>query len=391
MSNSFVLLMITILTRLLQVVRLMKPVLKGEISYYPAAVKRLEKKFSFRVGSDHALMFSNATSAIEAALFALDIGTSSRVGTTAFVIPSSYCSASSLGASIEFLDIDPATLNLDHELLIRDSTKQLSALIVTHFYGNPCDMECIMAWANETGVLVIEDCSHAHGASFKGRPLGSWGHIGVFSLQGAKAVAAGEGAIAVTNQSHLALQMAAYGHQERYKRFNFAFTDQAQALPPFGFGRKMRAHPLGAVIAEVDLQFLPLKNRTFSTWVEELEALSRAVGGFLIPKVSKDAKRGGYCAGVPLIFDGKGRADEFERSARSARLNYSRRDYRESIEYFSGLGFASDQNVMAGIPHSLNAFGTVVLVSFRQFIFPLKWRRLIKVLRNTSQTGASQA
>lgn len=378
MVNSLRLLSITYLIRSIQVFKSAVAIFKGQISYYPKPVRAFEEKYAKSVGSTHAMMFSNATSAIEAALFSLGVGPSSKVGTTAFVIPSSYCSVKNLGAETKFYDISPGTLNIDEELVISASDK-LSVLIVTHFYGNPCDMESIMNWANENDVFVIEDCSHAHGAAFKGRPLGSWGHVGVFSLQGAKAVAAGEGAIAVTDNSEFALKMVAYGHQESYKKFNID-SNESIKIPPFGFGRKMRVHPIGAVLAMVEFKYLNKKNKIFERWICELEELAVDSKKFHIPSQVNGAKRAGFCQGVPIVFYNKENADVFLDKAKFHGLSCFRRDYTESILYFSSVNTNDDNTVLDYLPHSISAFNTVVFVPFYQFIDPRRWSRLLSIL-----------
>jgi dTDP-4-amino-4,6-dideoxygalactose transaminase len=386
MINSFRFLIITLLIRLIQAYKSAVAIAKGQISYYPQSVRCFEALFAESLGSKHAMMFSNATSAIEAALFAVGVGQDDVVGTTAFVIPSSYCSASCLGAKIAFYDIDASTLNLDIDQLKNDTKTKLKALIVTHFYGNPCDMEEIMSWAKEHNVFVIEDCSHAHGASFKGKPLGSWGHVGVFSLQGAKAVAAGEGGIAVTNETNLALTMAAYGHQESYKKFKIGDEKSLAVLPPFGYGRKMRAHPLGAILANVDLQFLSLKNKIYANWVKELSVLSVKLGTFTLPAVSEGGIQAGYCQGIPIIFANKCMADEFVNISSVSRINCFRRSYQDSIQYYAD---SDNKAVLEQLSVSIKSFDSVVFLPFYQFISPFRWFKLFKILKSMRPSSSS--
>ncbi len=372
LKNSFILLGITFAIRVMQAWRSGVLILKGHISYYPAPVKRLQKRFAKLVGTKHSIMFSNATGAMEAALFSLGIGPSSRVGTTALVIPSSYCPAHNLGATIEYLDIDPVSLNLDVDSLIARSPK-LDALIVTHYYGMPCDMQRIMDWAKARGVVVVEDCSHAHGARFSGKSVGAWGHVGIFSLQGAKAVAAGEGAIATTDDDRVALKMAAYGHQQSYNKLKIQTQETVAEIPPFGFGRKMRAHPVGAVLAEVDLAFLSIKNRIFGSWIKLLEKKSSPKSTFFVQRGPIGAQAGGYCQGVALRCSTKERTDSFVSKAKKLGVGHFQRDYREHLKYYADADLSS-------LPHAVKAFDTVVYVPFQQFTLPWKWSRLLKAL-----------
>ncbi len=381
MYNSLYYLIFTVITRVSQIVHVVLAVLKNQVTAYPTPVRKLEDRFSSYTGSAHAMMFSNATSATEAALFSLDANSTSLVATSGFVIPSSYCSAVSFSSKIVFIDISEQTLNLDCAILSQLNPKP-SILIVVHFYGNPCDMKSIMDWANKNNVLVIEDCSHAHGAKINGRMVGTWGHIGIFSLQGAKAVSAGEGALAITNCPKIALKMAAYGHQESFKKFPASKLTDHKSIPPFGFGKKMRAHPIGAALALVDLKYLTYKNRIFEKWVTELEELSTATDSFLIPTVLSGAIRGGYCQGVPIIFRDRKTAEGFMANAKLVKVNCFRRSYADSIEYFSMK--CNDDSIFRikdKLPRAQLAFDRVVFVPFYQFIYPLRWINLIGLLK----------
>lgn len=370
MVNSLKFLAINIVIKLKQVLFVSIEIIRGRVTYYPNSVKSFEKKFSKYIGVQNGIMFSNATSALEAAMFSVGVNSKSKVGTTAFVIPSSYCSAHNLGAEIEFIDIDRHSLNLDHKTLIKKEKPSITTLVVTHFYGNPCDMKSIMSWAEKHNIFVIEDCSHAHGATFNGRLLGGWGHIGVFSLQGAKTVSAGEGAIAVTNSNTYYAKMAAYGHQESYKKFGI---DQCSYnLPSFGYGRKMRIHPLGAVLAGIDFNYLKNKNSLFSSWFKEVERISLESSYFSVQTIDSRAEIGGYAQGLALILNSKIDADNFVKKLNDSGINNFRRDYMDSIEYYS-----SGKNIQ----NSIDAFTLVVFIPFYQFIDFRRWGRLITILK----------
>ena len=377
MINSLKFLILTLVTRLLQIVTVSVAILKNQISFYPKSVKKFEAKFREVSCCSQSLMFCNATSAMEAALFSVGVVTDSNVGTTAFVIPSSYAPAKSLGANIKFIDLSLESLNFDVEKLEHlDVT--LFALIVTHFYGNPCDMERIMSWAQKNDVFVIEDCSHAHGAICQGKPVGTWGHVGIFSLQGAKAVAAGEGAIAISNNSELMLKMAAYGHQQSFRKFNIK-TENNLNLPDFGFGRKMRAHPLGAVLAIEDFKMLKIKNSIFSAWTRELEALSKKSVDFRLPSVLEASERGGFCQGIPFILENKDSADKLKKLLLSSRVSCFSRDYTAYIMQFSKI--ESEHEVRSELPISYNAFSQVLFIPFEQFVLPWRWAKLKSTLK----------
>ncbi|MCH1515213.1 MAG: DegT/DnrJ/EryC1/StrS family aminotransferase, partial [Alphaproteobacteria bacterium] len=151
-GNSVAYALLTITSRFNQVLRAAVEILKGRISLYPPAVRRLEAEFAKMVGTEYGLMFTNATSGLEAALFSLGVKKNTKVGTVGYVIPSSYCSATALGAELTFIDIDEQTLNINVDQLVSKSGDDIDVLIVVHFYGNPCNMKRIMKWAEANGV-----------------------------------------------------------------------------------------------------------------------------------------------------------------------------------------------------------------------------------------------
>jgi dTDP-4-amino-4,6-dideoxygalactose transaminase len=370
MKNSLKFLIITLVIRIKQLTNVLMEVLFSRISYYPKSVRNFENDFACFVQTKRGIMFSNATSAIEAALFAVGVGKKSIVGSSAFVIPSSYCAAYNLGAKVEFIDIDENTLNLNCELLLKQKKPTISVLIVVHFYGNPCNMPKIMQWATKHNILVIEDCSHAHGASIDRKMLGSWGDIGIFSLQGAKTVAAGEGGIAVTNNLEFYTKMAAYGHQEGYKKFNI--DKSISNIPHFGYGRKMRVHPLGAVLANIDFRYLNVKNEIFHYWFEKIKDLSISNDLFKVQEVMDNAKIGGYAQGICLITKNTNTANALVKKLKNHKVSNFRRDYIESINYFS-----NDAN----IPNTIELFDRVIFVPFYQFISFKRWNRFVAVIK----------
>lgn len=379
MLNSFKLIILILRTRLEQIFKVSIDIATNQISYYPKQVKLLEKEFKKYTNSSESLMFCNATSALEAALFAGGIDRDSIVGSTSFVIPSSYSSAKSLDAKIEFFDIDPDTLNINVNNLIQEDSK-LSAVIITHFYGNPCDIEKIMKWAKKHNIFVVEDCSHAHGATYKGIPLGAWGDVGIFSLQGAKAISAGEGAIAVSNSSDLIYKMAAYGHQESYKKFGIEVQHQDD-LPSFGYGKKMRAHPLGASLAITELKKIDSKNSIFSSWFFELSLLLDSNACFKLPKILSEAKIGGFCQGLPIIIKDNETANKLNKKLLDNKINCFRRSYTNPLIEFS-YKLNTELDISNTLPHSYNNFTRVIFVPFYQFILPWRWKRLKVILKN---------
>ena len=378
MKNSIKLLYLLFRTKLLQLFNLSIALIKGQISYYPMPVKIFERKFAGFHNAKNAILFSNATSAMEAALFSLGIKSGSRVGTVGFVIPSSYCPAFNLGADLEFIDVSAQTLNIDPDNLVENQNLNLDCLIIIHFFGNPCDMVKISKWAKDNNVRIIEDCSHAHGASIENKLVGTWGEIGVFSLQGAKSIAAGEGGVAITNNDEVAIRMAAYGHQKSYKNFNFYDRSLNLNLPPFGYGKKMRIHPLGAVLALIDLKYLNIKNKIYENWVLEIERISSKTNKFSLPKNIDGAKRGGYCQSLAIIFSNSNLALQFLDDSKAKSIGTYLRNYEDDLEYYGDQSDSEKKYI--NLKNSIDLFGRVVFIPFYQFIDFRRWRNLNKIL-----------
>lgn len=170
-------------------------------------VERFESTFAEFFGVQHALSCSNGTVALHLALLALGIGPGDEVivPTLTYIATANavfYC-----GAKPVFVDSEPETWNLNPALLEECITPQTKAIIVVHLYGHPVDMDAVMIVAERHGLLVIEDAAEAHGAEYKGRRVGSIGHIATFSFYGNKIITTGEGGMVVTNDNALAAKV----------------------------------------------------------------------------------------------------------------------------------------------------------------------------------------
>lgn len=159
-----------------------------------------------------------------------------------------------LGASIVFADIDPVTLCIDPNDVEHRITDKTKAIIVVHSYAHPADMDPIMDIANKHHVKVIEDVSHAQGGYYKGRKLGTIGHVGAMSLMSGKSFAIGEGGIFVTNDRAIYERAVALGHYERYNE-----DIQTEQLRPYmGLplgGYKFRMHQVSSAVGRVQLKY----------------------------------------------------------------------------------------------------------------------------------------
>lgn len=167
-------------------------------------VKALETDFAEKLGVRHAVAANSGTMALHAAYAAINPEPGDEIVTTAITDMGALTPILYQGAIPVFCDVDPKTCNVTAEAIEAVLSPRTKAIVVTHLFGNPCDMTAIMALANRRGITVIEDCSQAFGATWEGRPVGTFGAIGCFSLQQGKHITCGEGGMVITNDDALA-------------------------------------------------------------------------------------------------------------------------------------------------------------------------------------------
>jgi perosamine synthetase len=173
-------------------------VTKGSVS------KQFEARFAARLGLPHAVAVSSGSAAIHCAVAALDPEPGDEFVTTSVTDMGALTPILAQGAIPVFADIDPATGNVTAETIAARLTPRTRAIVVTHLFGRPCDMTAVMALARERNVRVIEDCAQAFDATHRGKPVGTFGDLGCFSLQQGKHVTTGEGGIVVAADAALA-------------------------------------------------------------------------------------------------------------------------------------------------------------------------------------------
>jgi dTDP-4-amino-4,6-dideoxygalactose transaminase len=183
-------------------------------------VGELEKAVAELSGTEHAVACASGSDALLLALMALDIGTDDEVILPSFTFFATAGAVARLGARPVFVDIDPATFNLDPARVEEAITPATKAIIPVHLFGQCADMEAILAVAARHNVPVIEDAAQAIGASFAGRPAGSLGTIGCFSFYPTKNLGGfGDGGMLTTRDAKLAERLrlfAAHGMSPRY-------------------------------------------------------------------------------------------------------------------------------------------------------------------------------
>lgn len=261
---------------------------KGEISFSPL-VKEFERRFADYVGAKYALGVCNGTSSLHTALFAVGIKPGDEVLVPSYTFWATVVPVVSAHGIPVFCDVDPETFCITPEEIEKHITPRTKAIMLVHVWGNPCDMDGIMAVARKHGLKVIEDCSHAHGATYHGKKVGTIGDVGCFSLQESKLLPGGEGGILVTNEEETYQRAVALGQYDRISKLPDDSPYKKYVLT--GMGYKFRPHPLAMAIANAGLDELDERNEIRNNGGKLLEK-ELADLEFLTPqKVLPDCER----------------------------------------------------------------------------------------------------
>ncbi len=199
-------------------------------------VVELEARWAEYIGVRHAIAVSNGTVAEMCIFSGLGLGPGDEVITVGHTFNATVSSILFTGATPIFVDIDPETYDIDSDAVAAAVTPRTKAICPVHLFGLPADMDVITEIAERHGLAIVEDACQAHGAQFRGRRVGSFGH-GAFSLYGTKNMTTGEGGLITTNDDALADWIRLYrnqGMRERYRHeilgYNFRLTDIAAAI-----------------------------------------------------------------------------------------------------------------------------------------------------------------
>ncbi|MCA9398330.1 MAG: DegT/DnrJ/EryC1/StrS family aminotransferase [Candidatus Omnitrophica bacterium] len=202
-------------------------------------ISKFEESFSQYCGQKYGIATTNGTTALHLALAALKIGPGDEVIMPAFSIASTAFAAVYCGAKPIFVDVEPDTWNINPALIEARITKKTKAIIPVHMYGHPCDMDAIMKIARKYKLYVVEDAAEAHGAEYKGKKAGGFGHISCFSFYANKIITCGEGGMVLTSNKKLAercqrLKNLSFLKEKRFWHeelgFNFRMTNMQAAI-----------------------------------------------------------------------------------------------------------------------------------------------------------------
>jgi perosamine synthetase len=244
-------------------------------------VERFEKDFAAYYGVPFCSALASGTAAIHAALIALDLNPMDEVITTPITDMGAITPIIYQGCVPVFADVDPFSYNLTAETMKRHITPKTKAIVVTHLFGNPCEMDAIMALAKQHKIAVIEDCAQAFLAEYHGKKVGTIGDIGAFSMQQGKHMTTGEGGIVITNNPDYARRMKLF--------VNKAWGYGDKNPDHYFLALNYRLTELQGAVAIAQLKKLKQVVDQRQKMAARLDAAIGSIGGFTIPKPPKNS------------------------------------------------------------------------------------------------------
>lgn len=240
----------------------------GKVNYWTGSEGReFEREYAAYTDRKHAVAVFNGTVALELALMAYDIGPGDEVIVTSRTFIASASCAVMRGAVPVLADVDPTSQNITAETIKSKITPRTRAIICVHLAGWPCEMDPIVELAKKHDLIVVEDCAQAHGARYKGRPVGSLGDIAAFSFCQDKIISTGgEGGMVVTDDESIFKKCWAY--KDHGKSYDAVYN--REHAPGFrwlheSFGTNWRMTEIQAAIGRLQL-------RKLDKWVETRRA-----------------------------------------------------------------------------------------------------------------------
>jgi dTDP-4-amino-4,6-dideoxygalactose transaminase len=232
----------------------------GKVNYWTGEEGRqFEKEFAAQAGCKYGVALSNGTVALELALHALGIGAGDEVIVPSRTFIASASCAIMRGAKPIFADVDRDSQNLTAETIRPQLTSRTKAIIAVHLGGWPCDMDPIVELAREQDIRVIEDCAQSHGATYKGRPVGSLGDVAAFSFcQDKIMTTGGEGGMLTTNDA--TIWNRAWSFKDHGKSYDAVYNHQHPAGFRWlheSFGTNWRLTEMQSALGRILLKKLP--------------------------------------------------------------------------------------------------------------------------------------
>jgi len=234
-------------------------------------VQAFEREWAAAYDAQYAVSVNSNTSGLFAAMGAAGVGPGDEVIVSPYTMSASAIAPVIFNAVPVFADIDPHTYTLTAETIEARITPRTRAVIVVHIFGMPADMDPIMALAKKHDLVIIEDCAQAPCATYRGRPVGTLGHMGVFSLNYHKHIHTGEGGVIVTNDARLAEKLQLIRNHGENVVEGKGVTDIVNML---GFNFR-----LGEMEAALGRKLIPKAPKLVSERRDNVAYLNKALAG----------------------------------------------------------------------------------------------------------------
>ena len=249
----------------------------------------LEAEWAAFVGRDACLLFNSGTAAIHSALYAIGIEPGDEIITTAYTFAGTWQPILHQGATPVFVDIDPRTFDLDPRRVEAAITPRTKAIIAVHIGGLPADLDELIAIADRHGLYLVEDACQAHGATYHGRQVGSFGIVGCYSLNSSKILSGGEGGLLVADDPEVlarARRLRVFGEDipelQKLTGWNF------RPYTSHSIGWNYRHQEMPAALARSQLQRLPEYIATGQRNAAALDRRLAEIPGITPPYVPAD-------------------------------------------------------------------------------------------------------
>lgn len=271
--------------------------LHTDVSIYDHSgiIQEFEDRFASMHNRKYGLLTSSGTAALHSMYVAADLHAGDEVICPTYTFFATVTPLLQTGATPVLCDANPEDGNIDVQEVEKLITDKTRAVVVTHMWGRACEMDKLKQLCNKHNLLLLEDCSHAHGGKYKEIPLGAWGDIAAWSLQGQKIITGGEGGILVTNNKDAYYRALLLGH------YNKRCKQEIDPDHPYfkyyvtGMGLKLRSHPLAVAMANQQLAHLKewteQKAEFAKYWSDRLSKLK----GIRVPKI-KDCEEAAWYA-----------------------------------------------------------------------------------------------
>jgi dTDP-4-amino-4,6-dideoxygalactose transaminase len=264
----------------------------GGFPYPGPQTSELARRFAEMQGGGYAVPMANGTVTMEVACRAAGIGWGDEVIVPAYTFQATAAAPMAAGAIPIIVDVDPATYCIDPDAVEKAITPRTKAVIPVHLGHQMADMDALMALAEQHGLVVIEDCAHAHGAKWRGQGAGTIGDFGSFSLQSSKILTSGEGGILLCRTPELAAKAASIIDCGRPHALGGGQEDESM---DYNLGANYRLSELAAALALVGIERFPAQAKERESMAAYMdEALSEVPGVRVLRRDERHTTRSFY-------------------------------------------------------------------------------------------------